>query len=137
MTRGLEYLHSYDVIHGNLKPVRYYLDPIPCRMVLTEFVKRNVLVNAAGDACLSDIGFATIVHNRELEPSLNKTDIHASQRLAPEVIKNGKSSIQSDVFSYGFVAAEVRHHKNCFLPPQLILPRYSWESFCGKPLVSK
>jgi len=117
VAQGLEYLHSYGVIHRNLKPVSPYLDSIICRALLTEFVKQNILVNTVGCACLSDVGFATTARNRELESSSNRADTHASRRLAPEIIKNGESSRQSDMFSYGFVAAEVRRRKNC-IPSQ-------------------
>ena len=68
-------------------------------------------MNAAGYACLSDIGFATIARDEESESSPNKVGLHASRRLAPEIITNGERSEKSDIFSYGFVAAEVRRHE--------------------------
>jgi hypothetical protein len=72
-----------------------------------KFVKQNILVNVAGRACLSDIGFAAVAHNGELKFSWDKVGAPALRRMAPELFKNGKTSKKSDMFTYGFVAAEV------------------------------
>jgi len=66
-------------------------------------IKRNVLVNAAGRACLSHIGFAA----EKLEADGTGGDASIPQWTAPEIFKNGKFSKPSDVFSFAFVAAEV------------------------------
>ena len=89
----------------------YALNSAACGMVLTKLLKQNVLVNAAGCACLSDIGFTTFVRDEELGVGDAGNIAHTSQWTAPEVFKNGKFSKQSDVFSFGFVAAEVRSQR--------------------------
>ena len=77
-------------------------------LILMELAKENILVNAAGHACLSDIGFATLAHNGELKPDETESGTPSSRWTAPEVSKNSEFSKQSDVFSFGFVAVEVR-----------------------------
>jgi len=75
-------------------------------MVLMMLVKQCVFVNAAGRACLSDIGFT----GGELAADGTDSRAYGSRWTAPEISKNGKFSKQSDVFSLGFVAAEVCSH---------------------------
>ena len=72
-------------------------------MVLMKLMKENVLVNAAGRACLSGIDFT----NEESEAASTERSARGSPWIAPEVFKNDKFSKQSDIFSFGFVAAEV------------------------------
>lgn len=79
-------------------------------MALIENFKENVLVNGAGRACLSDIGFDT-AHDEEFNTDDTETDVYHSRWEAPEVFENKEFSEQSDVFSFGFVAAEVCFQK--------------------------
>lgn len=74
--------------------------------------KQNVLVNAAGRACLSGIDFT----NEELKADSTESSAHGSSWIAPELFENGNFSKQSDVFSLGFVAAEVCSHT----PPPIV-----------------
>ena len=99
-----------------------------------KLVKENVLVNAAGHACLSDIGFATFAHNGESEPDDTESGTHSSRWTAPEVSKNSEFSKQSDVFSFGFVAVEVCSQNRLPLYTPLTMPRYSQESCYGERL---
>jgi len=79
-------------------------------------------MNAPGNACLSDIGLPAAAHDGKLEFSWDNASTSASRRLAPEIFKNGENSKQSDMFSFGFVAAEVRGPKRRLLPPPPTLP---------------
>jgi len=79
------------------------LDSAARGIVLMILVKQTVLINAAGRACLSDIGFT----NEELGADDAESSANGSRWIAPEVFKNRKFSKQSDVFSFGFVASEV------------------------------
>lgn len=74
-------------------------------------------MNFTGRACLSDAGFAAVVRDKEFEFSWDKLGSHASRWVAPEIFKNGKSSKQSDMFSYGLVAAEVCRPEHHLLSP--------------------
>ena len=69
--------------------------------------KRNILVDSAGQARLSDIGLSKLTPTGDL--GFDWADIGADgcRWAAPEIFRNGKLSKQSDVFTYGFIAAEV------------------------------
>ena len=86
----------------------YLHDSAACNAVLMNLVKETVLVNSASRACISDIGFAAFAHNEEPDTDATRCSICSSRWTAPEVSKNGEFSKQSDVFSFGFVAVEVR-----------------------------
>ena len=88
-------------------------------------VKQNVVVNTTGRACLSDIGFPAFAHDEESETGGTGSSTHGSRWTASEVLGNGEFSKQSDVFSFGFVAAEVHSKKSHFLWPLLTIPRSS------------
>lgn len=77
-------------------------------VALIILVKQSVLINAAGRACLSDVGFTS----KNLEAGSIDGPACGSRWAAPEVFINGEFSEQSDMFSFGFVAAEV-----CFQSP--------------------
>ncbi|KAJ6516350.1 kinase-like domain-containing protein, partial [Mycena sanguinolenta] len=71
VARGLEYLHSQDVVHGDLKPV-------------------NILVTPSGGACISDFGLSTIVDELSLKMSFSSRSGRAGtvRYQAPELLKN-------------------------------------------------
>ena len=86
---------------------------------LINLVKQNVLVDYAGHVRLSDIGFTPFVHDEESETDANGCSTHDPRWTASEVSRNGEYSKQSDVFSFGFVATEVRSRKH-HLPMAMI-----------------
>ncbi|KAF9647772.1 kinase-like protein [Thelephora ganbajun] len=88
VARGLDYLHSLGVIHGNLK-------------------QQNILVNSTGRARLSDIGFAKLIPIGESRFDWVKVSADGCRWVAPEIFHKGEFTKQSDVFSYGFIAAEI------------------------------
>ena len=109
VVQGLDYLHSYGVTHRSLTSVSRVLTSWASGVVLIQFVKQIILVNAAGRACLSDIGFTTSPSSEELEAiSAENSTPYFPRWTAPEVLKDGKFSVKADIFSFGFVAAEVR-----------------------------
>lgn len=113
---GLDYLHSHGLVHGNLKQVSNHSKrtaPVwfsPC-------VKENILVDSTGEACLSDIGFAKLVSTGESGFGWADASAGGCRWAAPEIFQTGKLSKESDVFSYGFVAAEVRPPNRYFVSP--------------------
>jgi hypothetical protein len=76
--------------------------------------KQNILVNARGDACLSDFGFA-IVNKGSIRYEDPTVRGHNSLYAAPETLKYGRRSKEADVFSYGLVAVGVRSFEYQFL----------------------
>ncbi|KAJ8591202.1 kinase-like protein [Rhizopogon salebrosus TDB-379] len=84
---GLNYLHSENVVHGDLHP-------------------GNVLIDGSGNPCLTDFGLATVVGDEELQ--LTTTIANQNPRWhAPEVIgidrDPGRPTFKSDIYSFGSV----------------------------------
>ncbi|KAK0493502.1 hypothetical protein EDD18DRAFT_1356424 [Armillaria luteobubalina] len=74
---GMQYLHSLNVVHGGLKP-------------------SNILINDAGDACVSD-------WSMDFQPSRNR---EAHRYYSPEAWK-GMTSFPSDVYAFAMSAYEL------------------------------
>ncbi len=79
--RGLGYAHAQGVIHRDIKP-------------------SNVLLDDAGNACLSDFGLATFT---ERAPRLTRTNalVGTPTYLAPECVQGQTASVRSDVYAMG------------------------------------
>ncbi|KAG2342580.1 kinase-like protein [Suillus weaverae] len=89
---GLAYLHSHEVVHGDLHPA-------------------NVLVDGSGHPRLTDFGLATVVGDEEMQWSSTTAGLPFNPRWrAPEVMGVGHSgsivirpNFKSDVYSFGSV----------------------------------
>lgn len=130
IARGLDYLHSCGVVHGNLKQVSLPLERTPFHQLLMESAKGNILLDSGNNARLSDIGFADPIPTTKFD--LAQTGAEGCRWAAPEVFQKGEFTRQSDVFSYGFLAAEVNYFDQ---PHKLLLStlhRYSWENTYGR-----
>ncbi|KAG1731480.1 kinase-like domain-containing protein [Suillus paluster] len=90
VAKGLKYLHSQNVIHGDLHP-------------------GNVLIDDSGNARLIDFGLATVAGDVELQLSTLSVNRDLDSRWrAPEVIgiedsdhRGGRPTFKSDVYSFG------------------------------------
>ncbi|KAJ7196145.1 kinase-like domain-containing protein, partial [Mycena rebaudengoi] len=90
VAQGLKYLHSVDVVHGDL-------------------CGRNILIDADGHACLSDFGLALFTDPESSRKSLTRA---GSRRwMSPELLlapKNDfKRTRESDVWAFGCVCCEI------------------------------
>ena len=113
VARGLDYLHSRGVVHGNLKQVSDLPGCMPLCAFLMEYFKQNILVDSGGRARLSDIGLARLTSTGESTFDWAQLSADGCRWAAPEILQNSEFSEQSDIFSYGFLASEVRppnHH---------------------------
>ncbi|KAG8891232.1 hypothetical protein FRB99_003764 [Tulasnella sp. 403] len=95
--RGLQYLHSQNIVHGGLRPV-------------------NILIGNNGHAVLSDFSLAKPMGDDEA-PAVNtqsnaETDDYRYQ--APEIINGGAMEPASDVYSWSMTALEVLSQKKPF-----------------------
>ncbi|KAJ7792599.1 kinase-like domain-containing protein, partial [Mycena olivaceomarginata] len=88
---GLSYLHSTNIIHGDL-------------------CGRNILIDERGTACLSDFGLAGLV---ESEPTLRSSTRGGSIRWMPPELLSPPSGVSftrttaSDIWAFGCVCGEV------------------------------
>ncbi|KAF9439733.1 kinase-like protein, partial [Macrolepiota fuliginosa MF-IS2] len=110
IARGLEYVHSEDVIHGDMKGA-------------------NVLVNDSGRACITDFGLSMIPFDKTLPYARGQTTTlrGLSYRwAAPELLQEGaRPTRASDVWAfagvcYEILVGEIPFHK-CESDPQVML----------------
>lgn len=95
---GLQYLHSENVVHGDLHPA-------------------NVLIDCSGNPRLIDFGLATVVGDAELQLSITTASRSLDPRWrAPEVIgidpdlDPERPTFTSDIYSFGGIMFFVRSH---------------------------
>ncbi|KAG1851116.1 kinase-like domain-containing protein [Suillus subluteus] len=87
---GLYYLHSNNVVHGDLQPA-------------------NVLIDNSGNPCLTGFGFATILGDPELQWNSTTAACDFNSRWrAPEVIgiesdEPARPTFASDIYSFGSI----------------------------------
>ncbi|KAF8803631.1 TKL/TKL-ccin protein kinase [Phlegmacium glaucopus] len=96
--QGLEYLHSRNIIHGNMK----------CA---------NILVSDKGDACICDFGMSKLIEEvTETSASATLTTSGSARWLAPEVIEGKVSSptMAADTYSYAMAILELVTGKHPF-----------------------
>lgn len=79
--RGLGHAHAQGIIHRDIKP-------------------SNVLLDDAGNACLSDFGLATFT---EMAPRLTRTNalVGTPSYIAPECVRGQPATVRSDVYAMG------------------------------------
>ncbi|KAI9500175.1 Protein kinase C signaling pathway involved MAPKK protein [Coemansia spiralis] len=90
---GLVHLHSYRVIHRDVKP-------------------SNILVTGRGEIKLCDFGVSG-----ELVDSIAQTFVGTSYYMAPERIQGDRYAVQSDVWSLGLTLIEASQNQFPFPPP--------------------
>ena len=108
ITDGLHYLHSRDVVHGDLKGVRGRSES----RLTTSLTPRqlNILVDAAGRARITDFGLAIVTRDLDSLRSALGDHGHAVRWTAPEILnEQGTYSKEADVFSFAMVMIEVRY----------------------------
>ena len=105
IVNGLSYLHSRDVVHGNLKGVRGYSRSNFYRIDINQ---SNVLIDAAGRARIADFDLATVITDVDPEQSTRFLQSIARRWTAPEVLGGGRYSKEADIFSLAMVMVEVR-----------------------------
>jgi len=96
VAEGLRYLHSYGVVHGDLKGT-------------------NVLISQSGHACLSDYGLMPVQANHAFMVAATPGVVGISRWLAPELInpprKKGRrqpaGTKQADIFAFAMLVIEV------------------------------
>ena len=105
VAEGLNYLHSCNVIHGDLRGVHGCSDS-RFTLILT-YHQSNILVEATGRARITDFGLVTVAKSPGFMQSTHQG--HAIRWTAPEILNGrGPYSKEADVFSFAMVTIEVR-----------------------------
>ncbi|KAF9646470.1 kinase-like protein [Thelephora ganbajun] len=88
VAEGLCYLHSCNVIHGDLKGL-------------------NILVDDSGHTRIADFGLAMVTQNPDSMPSAPPHRGYTPRWAAPEVMTEEAYSKEADIFSFAMVMIEV------------------------------
>jgi len=108
VAKGLEYLHTCDVIHGDLKGVSGSKHPFTAVLTLDQ---KNVLVDDSGHARIADFGLATVARNMDSMRTASQCG-GFSRWTAPEVLNGELPSKEMDIFSFAMVMIEVRRGRS-------------------------
>lgn len=100
---GLEYLHDFPFVHSDLKGVR--ITPF-ILFLFIEVSQRNILVDGNSNACICDFGLTDVMSTASISLGTPPTG-GTRPWMAPEQLRGGKSTKESDVYSFGMVAYEV------------------------------
>ena len=107
VAKGLCYLHSCNLIHGDLKGVCGFPKSCIASPLIPNQV--NVLLDDSGHARLADFGLATVTQNLDSMQSIELQRGNTARWTAPEVLKGGRYSKEADVFAFAMVMIEVRY----------------------------
>lgn len=89
IARGLSFLHSIPVVHGDVKP-------------------QNVLFDADFESHLSEFGLDRLVRPAPQEaPSSSTAPVGTLGYVSPEAALSGQATKESDVYSFGIVLLEI------------------------------
>ena len=107
VAEGLNYLHSRNVVHGNIKGgVATHYTP-SYKNNLIGHVQTNILVEQSGRARVTDFSLATINHSRCSTCGVAKI-YNDTRWTAPEVLEQTRPlTKEADVFSFAMVVVEV------------------------------
>ena len=103
ITEGLHYLHSCNVVHGNLKGVCDYFKPHFAPVLTPD--QSNILIDSIDRARITDFGLATIT--RDLY-SVSDDRGYTARWTAPEILNEQRPySKEADIFAFAMVMIEV------------------------------
>ena len=106
VAEGLRFLHSRNIVHGDLKGVRDRYE-LSYTAALTHF-QPNILVDDTGHARITDFGLARVIQDSDTTMSTLEGQGHTARWTAPEILGGGGTpSKEGDVFAFAMVMVEV------------------------------
>ena len=105
VANGLSYLHSCNIIHGDVKGVWGYSRL--CFSAAFTPEQANILVDDSCHARITDFGLAVVTKNLDSIPSASAHHGLTVRWAAPEVMEEGTHSKEADTFSFAMVMIEV------------------------------
>ena len=104
---GLSYLHSHNVVHGDLKGVSNF-SKTHLTIVLTSG-QPNILVDDSGCPRITDFGLVVVAQNQDSIWDTRGDPRQTVRWTAPEILSKKRTfSEEADVFSFAMVMVEVR-----------------------------
>jgi serine/threonine protein kinase len=110
---GLAYLHSRQVVHGDLKPVSIFL--VDDTRVF-ESKQSNIMIDDQGTARTCDFGLVRILSDETHGKLATTTYTGTPRYLAYElvIVERPIPTLASDIYALGCVALDVRGHNTEF-----------------------
>lgn len=105
VAKGLRYLHSCNVTHGDLKGVRERSESLFTSMLTPG--QPNILVDEFGHARIADFGLAAVAQNLDPTLAISSQRGQTVRWAAPEVLNGAPCTKQADIFSFAMVMFEV------------------------------
>ncbi|KAL0573142.1 hypothetical protein V5O48_008818 [Marasmius crinis-equi] len=112
---GIEYLHSLQIVHGDIKPVRDIELRLDSTLTVLCGRKKNILVDEQGRCYLADFGLAAAVVKAapELNTVITGTHKGTTPYMAPELFTNFgprmPDNFPADIYAYGCTVYEVQN----------------------------
>jgi serine/threonine protein kinase len=110
---GLSYLHSNDVIHGDLKGVSCIHDRGLIPLIFVH--QLNILFDNGGVPLIADFGSASITFNPQTNNASTPSNGLSIRWTAPEIFESTNDNSRrptkmSDVYAFAMVVIEVKYH---------------------------
>lgn len=105
--RGLLYLHSKDIVHGDLKAVSTL---VPNSFPHFNFAQANILIDNAGTAVLCDFGLSRIkadMTSRTPQREIVTLGPGSRNWMSPELLRGALPRKSSDIYALGMTIYEV------------------------------
>jgi serine/threonine protein kinase len=112
IAKGLEYLHSQKVIHGDLKGV--CIAGVLYMMSLTTFLQVNILISRTQRAFLADFGLATTINSTVRNSSTFQSG-GTLRWQAPELFRDdddevpNTNTMATDIYAFAMVCYEASY----------------------------
>lgn len=112
VANGLHYLHSCEIIHGDLKGVSrltFLSQLLRCQLTIRTNPKANILIDKDGRARLTDFGLTSIIRGDNSARSPQDQGMASNTMwAAPEILRGEAVSKEGDIFTFAMVTIEVR-----------------------------